>query len=349
MLAMSPAAESTLWHPVSTIKLQKPLEEMRQSMQQNAPMLDKKLILPEDFKIGDRLLMFPGDRTAAGKQLTGIGDLEFKTPVNLFGGGEYQRGPHQRANKTAWASHGGVMKGHAKRAREGSAKGGDVHGGYVPMAHPASDFSQQTTNAVKQAIQAKLDRGEITQAQVDAFDERVRGTRGKEGSTDFIGASPEWPGILNATQEQIESHGPTRLKVAKFADSKEYGHLVDMGELRKAINSDDLLDTAPYDFGFSFAKMDPEGRFAENPTLRHPDYNTQGLGEYEGGWDFNAPLDVTMRDWAKATAERKGMPLSTMNPARLQRSAYMQNPTQTIDQEWIDTLMMLRQQQLGGR
>lgn len=102
-------ASSKLWnkHPISSIALRKPLEEMTSGREEITRLLDPRPFSPEQMKVGGSIIGIPGDRTVGGQRLHSVEGQNLTQSVDLLGGEGFTRGAAQQQYGAGWANEAG--------------------------------------------------------------------------------------------------------------------------------------------------------------------------------------------------------------------------------------------------
>ncbi len=116
----------TFWNEIGKTKLTRPIEEMSATYRDVGEMVPRRTISPEELQ-GSVLTPAIGDRTIAGKALTGVNGVPFDKEVMLQGGPNFMRGAQQQVDGSAWASGKGVISGLSKRIQRLGEGGKDVN------------------------------------------------------------------------------------------------------------------------------------------------------------------------------------------------------------------------------
>lgn len=326
-------AAKTMWHGVSSAKLRRPLEEMTATYEDVGRMLPQKIASPEDLPVGSTIIPGIGDRTAAGKMLTGINETKFENPVHLQGGMDFMRGQSQIEDGSAWASHDTVIDGIAKRAIKHGKDGNPVFLAYSPMGGESGDFSRMTTNSILEMLRANP----VDDAAKKALNKAMRETESKD-----FAKVPNFDidQMLRGEGEWMNS-GNVRKKLAKLLDKNSFAKLgfPDVGSIRKAVTAEDLLNVETGSGGQAISRIDPTRTFTEAKTA-HADYPKHMAGTYIGGFERPIPREIMYPDFM---ATRK----PGENPSQLNRAFSMQDVSQKVNQQWLDRIMAYLQSPEG--
>jgi len=318
-MSAAQARELGYWHDIGAgKKLPIPISEMKMDLQPIANLPPKIIASPEKMQ-GGAIVPFVGDRSAAGQNLLGVGDIKFQTPVPLEGGYDFMR--MQSPTGSIWASEYGAAKSLQNAIDEAARVGkGDVFGVYSAMGPESMNFNTMMSDALLEQMKA----GKITKKAIAAFDKEVKAIR------------PEWKGVMSPeSRAQLESNGALRhvfvdrMQLDKFQNAG----FPDISYTRYAITDPLLLNEPMYSGGLSIGKMVPNAELITNPQIPHKTYDTQLPGEYFGGFEKSIPKEILYPDWYKMRREI-GAPESGDV-----RSFQLAKPIQPTNQEWLDNLM----------
>jgi hypothetical protein len=328
-----------LYHPVGGgVKLTKPVSGMHSTTVPdpmfNPPEID--IITPERL-VKEEAALFPlvGDRAAAGKYLTHIGETELETPVRLTGGMRYMDAnfnPVTPEESAAWESGLGRVTALGRQAARAGEGGRPVYGVYTAGSATNTDFNIMGANALIQQVPYS----EISSKAEKEFDKAMR-----EGSKKFP-PLPDWPGIKSPEVRDLildKNNGIIRTKLFDIMGKENFQSMgfPDVAATRKAIIEPELLDVETNQAGFRLAKMDPTGRIIENPLIPS-DYPVAMAGQVAGRLDV--PVDY-QDIWQSHFDARRllGQPESGDY-----YSFSRAHPIQYADDEWLNRLMEKRYQ-----
>ena len=248
--------------------------------------------------------------------LTGVGGVDFETPIHLQGGKDYMR----ENPEGIWASGDHVVTKINKIAQPALDEGRDVYLGYMPMGWGSMDFNTMMTDSMYEQMKS----GKITKKSKRAFDDAVRRLR------------PEWKGIDHPmSREMLDSNGQLRHAFLDVAELKEFQGqgFPDLAETRVAIADDTLIHTPNLMGGQAFGKM--SGETILTPIQKHNTYPQVIGGEYVGGSEGLLGMGDMFPDWYQ---QRR----AANKPAnRDHYSLGRANVSQDINQEWVDNVMGL--------
>jgi hypothetical protein len=317
-MSAAQARELGYWHDIGAgKKLPIPISEMKMDLQPIANLPPKIIASPEKMQ-GGAIVPFVGDRSAAGQNLLGVGDVKFQTPVTLEGGYDFMR--MQSPTGSIWASDKGASQSLQNKIDEAAKAGGDVYGVYSAMGPESMNFNTMMSDALLEQMKA----GKISKKNIAAFDREVRSLR------------PEWKGVMSPdSRAQLESNGALR---HVFVDRMQLDEFQNAGfpniaYTRYAITDPLLLNEPMYSGGLAIGKMKPGAALITNPVSPHKTYDTQLAGQYFGGFEQSLPKEILFPDWYKMRREIKAPESGDV------RSFQLSKPIQPTNQEWLDNLM----------
>jgi hypothetical protein len=307
------------WHDIGAgKKLPIPVSQMKMDLQPIANLPPKIVASPESMQ-GGAIVPFVGDRSAAGQNLLGIGDVKFQTPVPLEGGYDFMR--MQSPTGSIWASEYGASRSLQNAVDEAANIGkGDVFGLYSAMGPESMNFNTMMSDALLEQMKA----GKIFKKDIASFDKQVKALR------------PEWKGVMHPeSRAQLESNGALR---HAFVDRMQLDEFQNAGfpniaYTRYAITDPLLLNEPMYSGGLAIGKMKPGADLITNPVSPHKTYDTQLAGEYFGGLEQSLPKETLFPDWYKKR-RMANTPISGDV-----RSFQLSKPIQPTNQEWLDGVM----------
>ncbi len=318
-MSAAQARELGYWHDIGAgKKLPIPVSEMKMDLQPIANLPPKIIASPEKMQ-GGAIVPFVGDRSAAGQNLLGIGDVQFQTPVTLEGGYDFMR--MQSPTGSIWASEKGAAQSLQNAIDEAARVGkGDVFGVYSAMGPESMNFNTMMSDALLEQMKA----GKIFKKDIAAFDKAVKELR------------PEWKGVMHPdSRAQLESNGALR---HAFVDRMQLDKFQNRGfpniaYTRYAITDPLLLNEPMYSGGLAIGKMQPGAQLITNPISPHKTYDTQLAGQYFGGFEQSLPKEILFPDWYKYRRSIKAPESGDV------RSFQLSKPIQKTNQEWLDNLM----------
>jgi hypothetical protein len=326
-----------LYHPVGGgIKLSRPTSGMNATTvadpKFNPP--DIGIITPEQL-VKEQAALFPlvGDRAAAGRYLTHVGENELEVPVRLTGGPRYMDAnynPITPEESAAWESGLGRVTALGRQAERAGEGGRPVYGIYTAGSGTNTDFNIMGANALIQQIPF----GKITKKAEKEFDRAMR-----EGTKEFP-PIPNWPGIRSPEAQTMlldKSNGIVRTKLFGTMGKENFQSMgfPDVPATRKAIIEPELLDVPTNQAGFRLARMDTTGRIIENPTIPS-DYPTAMAGQVAGKLDV--PADYKDIFQSHFDARR----LLSQPESGDYYSFSRAHPIQYADDAWLNRLMEQR-------
>jgi len=333
------ATEFGLYHPVGGgLKLSRPVSGMYSTTVPD-PMFNPPeigIITPEQL-VKEEAALFPlvGDRAAAGRYLTHIGENELEIPVRLTGGPRYMDANYNLVSpdeSSAWESGLGRVTALGRQAARAGEGGRPVYGVYTAGSATNTDFNIMGANALLQ----QLPFSEISKKSVKEFDRAM-----KEGSKDFP-PLPDWPGIMSPEAQTMildKSNGIVRTKLFNVMGKENFQSMgfPDVAATRKSIIEPELLDIPTNEAGFRLARMDTTGRTIENPLIPS-DYPVAMAGQVAGRLDVPADYkDI----WQSHFEARR---LLSQPESGDYRSFSLAHPIQYADDEWLNRLMESRYQ-----
>lgn len=307
----------TWYHPIARNKLDRPLEEMSATRVPTTEMAPRKIIEPEKVQ-GRVLTTLPGDRTAAGFNLTAVNERPLAHEVQLQGGPEYML-----ANKALWASQQGAANIFQDRINALAQQYGQKPlATFTAMGQRGGDYAHMNTDTVL----GMLPSSKVLKKDKVAFDEAMR----DRGFTDFVGLAD--PKKRDALREQMLNRDSGNLRKAFLEEMaakpwQEKG-FPDVGSARFATTNPDILHDPHLSSGYMIGETAP-GRPTVNDPAQHLTYTTQIPGKAIGGFERAIPIDVMYPDWYKTRPKGEASP-------HTQRAIITQGPHQVADQRWVD-------------
>jgi len=279
------------------------------------------LISPSDLQ-GTDMYFLAGDRTAGGREVTRVGQLQLKRPVRLEAGGEYMD------TQDVWASHSGVMKPKQNVFSNPANEGRDIRVGFSPMGERSGDFAKHQGQLYAEMLYSSQMPKKTTK-QVNAELKSIVGDfrqktlakknkqREKEGLKPLTRVtlsdipSVDSPDFIDwfDTQSPEQVRKPFLQRMDK-SDMKQLEGLPDVGEMRFAATNPDLVQSPSFSSGYRFATPDISRGLL---SADHPSYDTKiskmpGTGSQTFGADV--PWTISARDTAlprlAAAAKEKG-------------------------------------------
>ena len=315
-----------MWHPMSNIKLRRPIDEMSASVTSTGTLLPSRPVNIEGLQ-GKTLIPAFGDRTAAGGVLDALNGNPLSSPVRLEGGADFMR----EHDTGLWASEKKPMSSKARLIRDTAAAGEDPILAYTAMGGTAGDFSTMMGDA----LMGQLDPSKISASAAKEYDTAIR-----EGYGAVKPIDPAWPGIRSPeAADRLRSIPGSNRRLAILEMEKEARQAAgfpDVAAARYGITDSRLLNAKPFDTGITFGAPERSGRImgADSNLRTHNSYDTQIGGEYIGGAEKSLPGEMIWRDFF---GERRasGAPQKSDQRAFLMRT----DTKQKVDQKMIDEIM----------
>lgn len=319
--------DERLWHPISGVKMSKPIEEMQFSVTPTGSLAAPRTVSIEDLQ-GSVMIPAYGDRTAAGGLLTQIEGRDI-APVVLQGGRDFMR----EAGTGVWASEKTPMQTKANVARDIAQSGRQPLLVYSSMGAQAGDFSHMMADAVM----GQIPLSKITKKAAKEYDNVIKER-----------VDPSWPGILSAdAKSYVDSMTGTNRRLLwqemDKASLREKG-FPDIAATRNAITEQSLRDVAPMSGGTAISRPETSGLLMEAPEIQHATYSHQLGGDYIGGLEQTIPGEILWRNFFDARRAAGAA------PAGDQRAMMMQSKmSQLIDQQMVDEVSRYLESLRSGR
>lgn len=301
------------WHPISSVSSNRTDLD---AVHEPTGTLSPEQLLQLDDILNSTLIPAYGDRTAAGVNVQGVGDLRYSDPVRSLGGADFMR----EQGTGLWANAGTPARSLARNAQRVLEDGGDPLMAFTAMGAQSGDFSTM----MARSILNQIDPDRMDPAAVARFDERVRSQ------------VPSFEGLTAPDLERrlFDGHtGSQRWQMWQEMDKAAYrdAGLPDVGLARRAITDPRQLDATPFDTGLTIGRMNGEVIPPGRAAVEHPSYNTQLGGDYIGGIT-PLPGPIVWRDFFE-TRRNAGA-----SPGADQKSfmGLSSNMTQVVDQQMID-------------
>lgn len=298
-------------------------DELGIDFQQTKPMAPRKVISPEKH-VGGTLIGGMTDLSRAGGILKGLNGKTWRNAVDMDGGLDFMRVNAALENGALWAGDDGAVQRTLKKANQID---GDVYYAPFTMNGGGTDFSHHGTDALLEMLQG------TTKSQRGEFDEFF-----KQGYPDFLGLE----GVnkadhRTALRDQLMGNAGLRTGMLKTLDKAQWRDkgLPNIGVLRTAVNDPNLSRLPTESFGYGIGKID-KGQ----GTLRasgHDTYSRDLGGEYEGGYEFAVPPNIMFPGHYDAMMAKDN--IASNRQSRLASTMRHSNPTQKMDQEWLDGIM----------
>ena len=321
---------------LSSVKLSRPIEEMRVSSTEHRPMVAERFTEPEEYA-GKAMITGLGDRTPAGYEITGINDRELTAPVNMMGGAAFGRdiaslGP----DRAVWGSALSRAQAIGNKARAAAEKGYEPVFTYVAQGPASGDFSHHMQDLVLGQVRPE----KMDPKLAETIDRRMR--EAQTGSGETFAPKPEWVGIRSPEMaSRMKERADERVKLIKLMDSAAYRDapgFADVGAARFASTDPSLLHDPSFSAGKAFMSIDPKGSVVRNPVNPHPSYDTflsaaPGRHGYLGRLEYELPPELHFRHYLEneIKPELRGKPLDKQTMSLLR-----QHPTVIATPEWVD-------------
>ena len=274
---------------------------------------------------GKTLVPLVGDRSSRDVIITGIGDVEFKTPVRTHGGIQFMDEGDQ-----SWASMMRVMKDINKTVETVEQMGGKPVGMTATMGATGGDFSLDTANLILETIRSSnLSKTQLNKM-TDAIRNQVKG--GKKLFADI-------PNLNNL--DEFENYfkgldGTPRSNLVKAFDNAQVQDLggPKVGQIRIAQSNPGLLAEDFLGMGTRFTDIQ-----SGMQKSKHPSYDTKIMKAPSAEvftFGTGIPRNIMLREpMRQVRAEGKGFGALKPLPAD-QRKLQMDIPVQPVDQQLVD-------------
>jgi hypothetical protein len=305
--------ENPQWHPISSASMRIPASEVTPIFERVNELAPERQMRIEDLQ-GRVITPAYGDRTVAGVDIRGYNDVTYDRPVRSQGGRDFMR----EEGTGLWASEFTPMSQKSKLIRGLLEQGEDPALVYTAMGAQSGDFS----TIMMEAALNQFDPKKIKSDAAKKFDDRMKQLGVKS-----------WPGTKSGKVEEAmrKMPGSTRWVVWQEMDKAGYrdAGFPDIGLTRVSITDPELLNVDPFASGLNVGR--PTGLLTNEEFVRHPSYEWQIGGDYEGGLG-NLPGQILWRDFFEARRA------SGKSPAGDQRAFMMTSPriTQRVDQQMVD-------------
>jgi hypothetical protein len=312
-----PKYDNPQWHPISKIShVERPARLIQPRSFDATNMPPEKPFSIESLQ-GEIISPAYGDRTVAGKYISGFDEVEFPDPIRMRGGRGFMREP----THGLWASEKNAMKTKAGQLQRLVDEGETPSLIYVAMGAQSADFSREMSRAVMQQFRPS----KISDAAAKAFDDRMvaLGVKG-------------WPGTKSGkVEEALEGmKGSERWVIWQAMDKamfKDAG-FPDIGSTRVAITDPALLNVRPFSSGMAVGRPNPKVYGpGESDFTTHPSYSHQIGGKYMGILG-DIPGSIMWRDWFRGR-RAEGAPVGSDA-----KSFIGSNVTQRVDQQLVDEI-----------
>ena len=330
---------------------------VKPNIKYNVPQKDAPVVDIEKYK--DYLLVgVPGDITPGGvirtdpvdlkpratQELLGIDDVEFETPVGMYGGSRYgQESVFPEGLEAFWAS--GLSPARALQnsiTRFSEAEGGrPVLGMFSKMSRPASSFSGHLMEGLLEYQHPER----LPKAKIRELNEIVRrGTPSKQ-FPNFVGfEDPEKMRVQAMQDGKLRTHINNVLTMSTL--NKQLGLDPKKGlrsglDVSAAMTIPELSGLEVGASGYSLGRMVPG---ADLRLSAHPTYSQDISGEFLGRTPYHIPYELAYPRTAHFVRENipRGELFNTMKGTGMKEQ---------IDQQYIDQIKLYQQymKELTGR
>lgn len=309
---LDPKFDKPQWHGISNVASELPASGMQPIVRSTGTLEPEVLRTIESF-VGRTGIPALGDRSVAGSEILGVGNVSYANPIRSLGGADFMR----ESGTGIWANAAAQAGDLARTADEVIRSGGDPALIFTAMGPQSADFSTMMAEAVMNQYDPRM----IDPSVAARYDEAVR---------KFV---PSFTSILN----------PNFLEGLTGTDRWNLWQLMDKAELKKAgfpdinlarrsITDPRLMDVVPFDAGLTIGRPTGGLLSPDEAMVPHPTYPAQLAGSYEGGLERSIPGAILWRDFFK---HRRA---SGASPGADQRSFLMNanKIAQPIDQQTVD-------------
>lgn len=319
------------------------------------------LISPSELQ-GTDMYFLAGDRTAGGREVSRVGQLQLQRPVRLEAGGEYMD------TQDVWASHSGVMKPKQNVFADPINEGRDIRVGFSPMGERSGDFAKHQGQLYSEMLySSQMPKKTVKQVNAElksvVGDFRQKALAKKNKQREKEGLKPltrvtlsDIPSVDSPdfrdwfdTQSPEQVRKPFLQRMDK-SDMKQLPGLPDVGEMRFAATNPDLVQSPSFSSGYRFATPDISRGLL---SADHPSYDTKiskmpGTGSQTFGADV--PWTISARDTALPRLAAAALEKGTFYPGQnmpfsgraytlpSDQRVFTMNPKtkQTMDQQYVD-------------
>jgi len=309
---LDPKFDKPQWHGISNVSSDLPPQSMMPVLRSTGT-LEPEAIRTIESLVGRTGIPALGDRSIAGNEVLGIGDIAYKNFIRSLGGADFMR----ERGTGIWANAGPQAQDLARTAEEVIRSGGDPALIFTAMGPQSADFSTM----MAESVMNQYDPRRIDQALAARYDDAVRK------------AVPDFTSILNPNF-LAGLTGTDRWNLWQLMDRAELsqGGFPNINLARRSITDPRLMDAVPFDAGLTFGR--PTGGLLQidSGVVPHPTYPAQLAGAYEGGLERSIPGAILWRDFFN---RRRA---SGASPGGDQRSFLMNanKIKQDIDQQTVD-------------
>lgn len=320
---LDPKFDKPQWHGISNVASDLPPQQMAPIFRSTGT-LEPEIGRTVESLVGRVGIPALGDRSVAGNEILGVGNITYRNPVRSLGGADFMR----ERGTGIWANAGPQAQDLARTADEVIRSGGDPALIFTAMGPQSADFSTMMAESVMNQYDPRL----IDPAFAAKYDDAVR---------KFV---PNFTSILN----------PNFLEGLTGTDRWNLWQLMDKAELRRAgfpdinlarrsITDPRLMDAVPFDAGLTIGRPTGGLLSIDDSVVPHPTYPAQLAGAYEGGLERSIPGAILWRDFFN---QRRA---SGASPGGDQRSFLMNanRIKQAIDQQTVDEVNQFYERLLG--
>jgi len=303
--------------------------------------VDQGLLAPKkDLSIEDLQgsVLFPllGDQSKAGSDLVSIGGNTFKTPVPLDGGFNFMRlNPNEKA---VWASAEGVTTRIRNQVNKIADETGlPVNMIYSAMGKDAVDFASFPALTLTEMLPfSKIKKKDLSEFHKKMKSDINIGSDAYKGIKDFPKLDDE------GLRAYLEKAAPeVRKKFVRLMDTAPFQNsgFPSVAQARFATTEDVLKNVGAGETGAAVSTLDMSRMPSSDVKFPHSTYDSQLFGDYQGGLLQTAPREVVFRDFFKSLENQKTKAGKPLNPAMKDYTFRLNLPSQTVDQELVDTIM----------
>lgn len=311
------------WHGISNVSSDLPPEKMAPVLRSTGT-LEPEAVKTIESLVGRIGIPALGDRSIAGSEILGVGDLTYRNPVRSLGGADFMR----ESGTGIWANAGPQAQELANTAEAVIRSGGDPALIFTAMGPQSADFSTMMAEAVMNQYDPRM----IDPALAAKYDEAVR---------KFV---PNFTSILNPNFLEGLT-GTDRWNLWQLMDRSELKRagFPDINLARRSITDPRLMDVVPFDAGLTIGRPTGGLLSPDAMSVSHPTYPAQLAGAYEGGLPQSIPGAILWRDFFN---QRRA---SGAAPGGDQRSFLMNanRMAQKIDQQTVDEVNQFFEQLRG--
>ena len=309
---LDPKFDKPQWHGISNVASELPPQSM-QPILRSTGTLEPEVIRTIESLVGRTGIPALGDRSIAGNEILGVGNLAYANPVRSLGGADFMR----ESGTGIWANAGPQAQDLARTAEEVIMSGGDPALIFTAMGPQSADFSTMMAEAVMNQYSPQM----IDPNFAAKYDEAVR--KFVPGFTSILD-----PNFLDGLT------GTDRWNLWQLMDRAELKRagLPDINLARRSITDPRLMDVVPFDAGLTIGRPTGGLLSIDSGVVPHPTYQAQLAGAYEGGLERSIPGAILWRDFFN---QRRA---SGASPGGDQRSLLMNanRIKQDIDQQTVD-------------